>query len=262
MELGILIHPMKELVASQGLPDIAQYRIASAKIQAGDTSWRQTARNLATFADDLFMNTEFQRLSHVVEVFLRGVSGRISAADTSGDLETLKLACAQELKELEKNFYSSLATIPIDWEPEIFAANTPFTAYLKIKEVISSANSRIHYFDRYLKANFFELFLKDTSRSLEIRLATTQGGTNYGVRCVSAVSELARVEFTDYKLIEVTPQSVHDRNLRIDNKIFTLGPSIDQAGVALTNFGPTDSSVEAHEKLDAILTAGNVVHQS
>ena len=151
--------------------------------------------------------------------------------------------------DLRKDFFECLSQVPIDWEPEIFQANTPFTAYLGIKDVFAVVNDRLHYFDRYIKADFFNLFLWTIDRDVSVRLVTTAGS----VGSVRAISQLACQEFSDYQLVEVQPSKMHDRNLRIDNQIFTLGPGVDQAGMALTNFGPSDSSAAAHAAFDQII---------
>ncbi len=262
MELGILIQPIVDLMGAEAAPAISQYRVACAKVQAGDATWRGSVRKLASFAPDIFMNTEFQKTSHVVERFLRNINTRIGEAAKLNDTDGLQTACRNDVKRMKEDFYDCLSEIPVEWEPEIFAANTPFTAYMKIKDAISTASSRMHYFDRYLQADFFDLFLRNTDRNIELRLVTTRGNAQYGTSGVRAVSEIARKEFHDYQLIEVKPSELHDRNLIVDTTVFSLGPGVDRAGFALTNFGPSDSSATAQSEFARIVGAGIIVHQS
>ena len=262
MELGILIQPIVDLVRANEPASVHECRIASAKVRAGDAMWRSSVKKLASFAPDVFMHTQFQKTSHVVEVFLGNVDTMISAATISNDLNQLQIACKKEVERMRGDFDQYLSEIPIEWEPEIFAANTPFTAYVKIKDAISTASSRLHYFDRYLGPNFFELFLRDTDRSIELRLVTTVGDGQYGTSGVRTVSDLAKKEFLDYKLIEVTPTELHDRNLIVDTNVFSLGPGTDRAGFALTNFNPSDSSPTAQKEFERIIGVGNVIHES
>jgi hypothetical protein len=149
--------------------------------------------------------------------------------------------------------------VPIEWEARLLEARTPFTVYMHIRDAISTAKSRIHYFDRYLTTDFFHLYMRDRSRSLEIRLVTTQGGADYGVTNVRAVSALAAVEFDNYQLVQCHHSDLHDRNIRIDDQIFFLGPNINAAGTHPTNFSPTDSSPAAQTILDAIMAKGTVI---
>jgi hypothetical protein len=154
--------------------------------------------------------------------------------------------------------FRRLSHVPVDWQPEIFAANTPFTAYLRIRQAIVTATRRLAYFDRYLKPEFYTLFLSEVRRSLTVTLVTTA----QGIRDVAAVSALAAREFTSYQLVEVDPSAMHDRNLIVDDQVFSLGPGIDRAGVALTNFGPSDSSQRARDEFDAIIAGGIAIHRS
>lgn len=262
MEFGILIQPFVELSESQDPPGIGLYRIASAKVQSGDASWRQTARSVCNFASDIFLSVEFQKLSHVNEVFLRGIAAHVNVAEQTQELNVLQENCKLALASLKEGFYKHLSAIPIEWEPEIFPANTPFTSYLKIKESMALVNERFHYFDRYLKPEFFETFLRSIDRSKEIRLVTTAGNSSYGANGVLAVSDMVRREFSNYRLIEVSHTEVHDRNLRVDDSVFTLGPGADRAGMCLSNFGPADSTNNALQHLDSIIRNGNVIHQS
>ena len=215
-----------------------------------------------TYGPDVFLNTEFQKTSHVVERFLREISTMIERAAKSNEVAKLQLACATEVSRLKEDFYKFLAEIPVDWEPEIFPANTPFTAYLKLKDAVSSATRRLHYFDRYLQPAFFDLFLRDLPRTIEVRLVTTRGNRTYGTEGVRAVSDVTRREFLDYKLIEVNSKNLHDRNLVVDEAVFSLGPGVDRAGLALTNFGPSDASTTAQTEFARIMGNGVVVHAS
>jgi hypothetical protein len=140
----------------------------------------------------------------------------------------------------------------------MFEANTPFTSYLRIREATAIVRSRLHYFDRYLNPAFFELFLGGIPRDAQVRLITT----SRGIKSVDAVSQLARREFPDYQLIEADAGYFHDRNLRVDDHVFSLGPGIDRAGVSLTNFGPAEDSSRAHAELDKLIAIGTVVHRS
>ena len=93
MELGILIQPIVDLVRANEPASVHEFTVASAKVHAGDAMWRGSAKKLASFAPDVFMNTQFQKTSHVVERFLRNVDTMISEAANSNDLKQLQFAC-------------------------------------------------------------------------------------------------------------------------------------------------------------------------
>ena len=258
-EFGILIQPLEELTRAEQLPSLNDYRITIAKVQAGDSAWRQQVKQFTTFASDIFFSQEHQDISHVPERCWGALKGIINDAVLQNDPNQLKVRVEHEVANAREKFFEYIDRIPIEWEPVVFEANTPFTSYLRIRESIVLVKHRLHYFDRYLKPDFFTLFLASVDNTVSIRLVTTVGNAQYGVAGVAAVSNLARQEFADYQLIEVAPTDLHDRNLRVDDKIFSLGPGVDRVGMALTNFGPSDSSSEAHNEFDRMIEGGRVV---
>lgn len=262
MEFGILFQPFEDLALRETAPDLESYRIAIAKVLSGDIMWRQKVIEFTTFAQDIVFNDELQEISHVPERFRRAINGFINNPRESIVLDLLHERFKKELANVKNLFLESVSKVPFEWEPILFEANTPFTSYLRIKESIALVKNRLHYFDRYLKDNFFHLFLKFLDTNISVCLITTSGDRNYGINNILHISDLARQEFTNYQLIEVKPEILHDRNLRIDDQIFTLGPGLDRAGMALTNFGPSDSSAAAHLELDNIIAQGNIVHHS
>jgi hypothetical protein len=256
-EFGILIQPLEELVRAEQLPSLKDVRIAIAKVRAGDDAWRQQVKQFATFTSDIFFSQESKDISLVLDRCLRDVKRIMDLLPNQS--EVIKVRLEYEVRTAREKFFEYIDRIPIEWEPVVFEANTPFTSYLRIKESIVSVKHRLHYFDRYLKPDFFTLFLASVDRTVSIRLVTSAGNAQYGVAGVTALSNLARQEFDDYQLIEVAPTDLHNRNLRVDDQIFSLGPGVDRAGMALTNFGPSDSSVDAHKEFDRIIAVGRVV---
>jgi hypothetical protein len=254
-EFGILIQPLEQLARANHVPQLSEYRIAIAKAQSGDRAWREQVERFARFAPDIFFRQEYQDISHVPERCLGTLMELVNNPVFCDDLNQLKTRVAEEVAKARELFFQFLDRIPIEWEPIVFEANTPFTSYLRIKESLASVKRRLHYFDRYLKPDFFSLFLALVENNVSIRLVTTAGG----IAAVTSVSNLARLQFSDYQLIEVAPADLHDRNLRVDDHIFSLGPGVDRAGMALTNFGPADSSPKAHAEFDRLITSGRVV---
>lgn len=254
-EFGILFQPFYELALKENAPNLKSYRMAIAKVQAGDGRWRQTVMEFTTFAQDITFVDEYNEISHVPERFRMLIKRIINDPSGSIDLDSVHERFKIELTNAQDKFHEAVNKVPFEWEPMLFEANTPFTSYLRIKESIAYVKHRLHYFDRYLSEDFFHLFLKFLDRNISVRLITTKDGINNTLH----ISALAHQEFRDYQLIEVKPKIVHDRNLRIDNQIFTLGPSFNRVGMSLTNFGPSDSSAAAHLEFDKIIAQGNIV---
>lgn len=262
MEFGILMQPLNDLASRFTPPEKREYNIANAKLSGGIDSWSKRVKEFTFFANDIDFVDERRTICKSVDDIKRWMKNLANKRLGLMGLEGLQHQLKHKLEESKTNFISALDAVPFDWEPEIFEANTPFTSYLRIKETMSIITKRINYFDRYLKEDFFFLFLKYINRDISVRLITTQGNTRYGIKNVSHISNLARQEFKDYQLIEIQPSIIHDRNLRIDDKIFSLGPGTDRAGMALTNFCPSDDSAKAHKELDDIISSGSIIHQS
>ena len=141
MQLGILVQPIADLANADTPAPISEYRIACAKVQAGYSPWCDSVRKLASYAPDIVMEREHAIICTVVRRFLSGVNDQIYGAAKSKDTAKLHVACREKIREMMDNFYECLSAIPVEWEPEIFAANTPFTSYLKIKDTISNGPS-------------------------------------------------------------------------------------------------------------------------
>jgi len=163
------------------------------------------------------------------------------------------------LKRAEAEFIRLIDQIPIEWEPHLAAAKTPFTTCLMIGDAISGAQRRIDYFDRYLDPDLFPLYLRKLRRNVAAKLITTRGNAQYGVVAVQALARLAAQEFSAFSLVECTPADLHDRNVRVDDVVFHLGPSTNAVGRYPTNFTPGDSTSHGHQVLDDIIAAGTVV---
>ncbi len=117
-------------------------------------------------------------MSHVPERLWSQFAEALNDPYLQERLELLHGSFQDEVAKLREDFFKCLNRVPIDWGPVIFQANTPFTAYLRIKEVLAVINERLHYFDRYLKPDFFDLFLRSVNRDLAVRLVTTAGSRN------------------------------------------------------------------------------------
>lgn len=263
---GVLMQPFEELASSAVLPSPSDYRIAIAKVRAGDNAWRvKYVKPFTTLAHDVMLHDEFNQISHVPERLWRSMQNFIH--DPVLQRDQIHEQFIRELTKSKNYFFQFINRVPIEWVPVVFEANTPFTSYLRIKEVIALAKQRLDYFDRYLSADFFHVFLPLVERKVSIRLVTTKGikpgiGDGYGVEGVLPISNLAKQEFADYQLIQVEPNDMHDRNLRVDDQVFTLGPGTARAGMALTNFGPADSSPKAHSEFDQLIANGQFRHTS
>jgi hypothetical protein len=208
-----------------------------------------------------FSTIEFYQEGYDISQRLAGLGNLLNrlANNTTDDDRTKQLRLHESLEETKRQVLEKIDQIPIDWTSVIFQESTPFSTHLRIYDAIRTAKRRIHYFDRYLDADFYPLYLRDVGRSLEIRLVTTKGTQHYGATNIAAISRLAQQEFTDYQLIQCAQSVLHDRNLRIDDRIFNLGTSIKDVGKHATNFAVADNTAQAHQILDDLIKKGTVI---
>jgi hypothetical protein len=253
-ELGKLLAPVCRLAETSPPPRASEYHIVSAQCWSDKARWMNEVTQFCTFGTYLFAV-----LYNDITTGVLNLLSEVARFEGTADDAERQTQLRQRLTQCRDNTLALISKVPIEHTARLFEAQTPYSVYLHVKDVICTARRRVHYFDRYLNTDFFDFHMRNLDRSLEIRLVTTRGDADYGVLNVMAVSRLAVVEFTDYQLIECAPADLHDRNLRIDNDVFHLGPSVKNAGTQPTNFSPGDSSPEGHRVLDGIIAAGSVV---
>ena len=120
--------------------------------------------------------------------------------------------------------------IPID--SVIYESRTPFTTYCFVRDLCATVRKQLVWLDRYFDHTLFHRFFFDTARTAEITLVTLPGAT-----LTNPKDKRRHADFVDvsrsfaqergsqaYRLIENA--HFHDRWLRCDDKLFTLGGSI------------------------------------
>ena len=256
LQLGGLLAPIINLVEKPTPPTSAEYRVAAARFQHDFGRWKNEVSRFV-----VVQNVQFQNEYSDIMISAWPIFTEVStlAKDSATDEKTKQAKLRVRLEVCQKETIAAIGQVPIDWASKLLKGNTPFSTYLKIRDAISTAKKRVHYFDRYLDADFFPLYLRDLDRSLEIRLVTTRGNERYGVTNMRVVSRLVAQEFTNYQLIESNAAEIHDRNLRVDDTVFHLGSSAKDAGKHPMNFTLADSTAQAHQILDDLIAKGTVV---
>ena len=256
LQLGQLLAPIVQLADKFPPSTSVDYRIVAATFEVDVNHWANEVSRFVVIGGVRFSH-EYDDIVRSQRHLLRELVGlaKTTSQDDTWRQERLKTL----LEEYRTKTLDAIDQVPITWQPQLLEARTPFSTYLKIRDAVGTAIRRIHYFDRYVDDNFFPLYLRHVDRSLEIRLVTTKGNQNYGITNVTPVSRLAAQEFSDYRLIERQPSDIHDRNLRVDDNIFHFGSSVKDAGRHPMNFTLADSSPQAHQIFDNLISGGKVV---
>jgi hypothetical protein len=261
-EFHMLVYSLERIVRCKSTPTVMNYKKSFANFEAGKDKFIELVRSFVTFGDSQFKH-DLRNIVCKIHEFDGEYEDRIEDAKED-NLDQFHDTFKKDFEDFESYIVDKICQVPIDWKPKLFEANTPFTTHLRILECLSSARISIDYIDRYLKSDFFPLYLGDLDKSIKIRLVTTKGkntgGNKYGVEEVKFVSVLFSQEFKNYQLIQLDPEDFHDRNLRIDDKIFILGSGTDNAGKYPSNFGLSESTPEAHDILDELINKGKIIH--
>jgi hypothetical protein len=257
---GMIIGPLKKLAERESQPSLVEFNqamvVMNEEISEG---WSHFARVYATVDGRGFGKLQ----DNLMNLFTDGLDGFAhDVGKMRKDPRDLQQDLAEILAEIEITFYKLISVIRVDWPLTLSEGDKPFAFHMHLLDAVSGARARLHYFDNYLKPTFYDLYLRNLDRKLEICLVTTAGDQKYGVQAVTTVSNLFKQEFTNYRLIQVPKKTIHDRNLRIDDQVFTLGIGATDAGRQPTHFGLVVNTVAANQTLDDIIAKGTVIHQS
>ncbi len=255
LHLGTLIAHACELAERSTTPSEQEYRVLTARFEPDLCKWENEVSTFVTVGGVRFAN-EYDQIAATGRRFYKFLRANLLEA---GTVESRQFRLREAISTFTTEVLRCIDHIPIEWEPRLAAAKTPFTTSMMIGDAISGARERLDYFDRYLDPDFFPLYLRRLDRSVAVRLVTTRGDTKYGVSAVRAIAQLAAQEFRSLQVVECKPADMHDRNLRVDHTVFHLGPSANAAGRYPTNFNPADSSANGHQILDDLIASGTVV---
>lgn len=257
VEFGIAMQPLAKLIDFNRTPTQQEIDIAIAQFNSGWGPFTKKLNHFFHLDRHTFLDDAYSYLCRGIRARVETIS-KLLILDFKVDAEVVAETLKAQVAGMKSDLVRGIDRVPLDWAPQTFEANTPYSAYLRILDVANVAKFRFDYFDRYLKRDFYDLFLRNIPRGAVINIVTTA----IGVKDVSAVSQIAAKEFEHYKLIEVTAGDIHDRNMRVDDQLFALGPGVDRAGIAITNFGPADSSDASLQAFEAIIAGGTIIHQS
>jgi hypothetical protein len=254
IHLGHVLAPVRTLVNASLPPPSSAYRVLAAQFEPDISRWENKYGQYATVGG-VYFRRERDELKFQCGSLIKWIGHCGDITDPADAQSKLR----EMLAKHEKSFVEFIDKIPVEWEPQLSAAKTPFTTCLMIGDAINGVRRRLDYFDRYLDQDFFHLYLRRLDRSVAVRLVTTSGNAQFGVTSVQALAKAAAQEFASFQLIQTTPADLHDRNLRVDDQVFSVGTSTNSAGKHPTNFTPGDSTPHGHQVLDQIIASGIAV---
>ena len=260
-ELGIAVAPVVMALNLSHDQANRSLKVAIGQTEAALREWVVASRNFMRSSGMSFKEEEVrldQTSRNIVRV-VRGAAGEI--AKSTDNFDQLAQQTQQGVTKLQNEMADIVLSMPTDIPSELIGAMSPYKAYTLVKAELDRARSRITYIDRYLSHRFFDLYLRKLPRNLEVQLVTTKGKVGaFGVEDVIGQSKLAAAEFRSLTLYELSQSHFHDRNIRVDDLIFTLGPSLEHAGAHPLNFAKVDSSPAGHKVLDDLIGDATLIN--
>jgi hypothetical protein len=171
----------------------------------------------------------------------------------------------ESLQQAREFVIEQVLSIPVPVDSVIHDAHTPFSTYCFVKDLCSTVRQQLVWLDRYFDQTIFHRFFGDTPAAAQVTLVTVPraGLTNARDTARSAefmdVSRLFAAErgVGGYRLIENA--HFHDRWLRCDDRLFTLGGSIkdfDRGPFTITRL---DGTPENRRHFDEAVAQGTEV---
>jgi hypothetical protein len=129
-----------------------------------------------------------------------------------------------------------IQSIPVVADSAIIEASSPFAAYCFLRDRAATVKRRIDWVDRYMDASLFHRFLRDTPLDAVVTLVTWPEAKLSSAKDKSrynAFIDVSRIFAAErgidhYSLL--THDKIHDRWLRCDDELYSLGGSAKDAG--------------------------------
>lgn len=125
-----------------------------------------------------------------------------------------------------------ISSIPVESESEILPAHSPFLAYCFFNDLCTTASERIVWVDRYFSSSVFYRYLRNTSSSITATLVTWPEAKYTKPQWADFLegSRLFAAERGPDKYALFVKADFHDRWLSCDDRLYSLGGSIQDAG--------------------------------
>lgn len=158
--------------------------------------------------------------------------------------------------------FKSLLSIPVPIDSAIYDAQSPLATYRLVRDMCSTCSNVVTWLDRYFDHTIFHRYLSDAPSSALITLVTYPKSKCQGSRDIQRYDEFLDISRmfaqdrgpTGYRLL--VEESFHDRLLRCDDKLLSLGGSIkDIAKAASFTISRIDSTPENFQRINDVIAA-------
>ena len=257
--LGLLVDPIRRLITADSDP---KRRLPYVRSQfQSDVDKFHNQLSVFCNVGSLRFDTEYNKARRAVNCF--GAFFEQIEQDFSREHIT------KAFDECLQHCASAIRSIPADDPDLIIPAGSPFSAYLHLRALCAGAANRLQLFDPFLDADAFHRYLSDVPSSATLTIVTSTSIMNPSearnlqrrdrIIAVSVLLAEQRPEF--YRLL--VANALHDRHLRVDNRVYHLGGSIkDAARSSAYAVTQMEGSSGVHDQLDAIVEKADVWYPS
>jgi len=247
-KLGLLLAPLQEIVEHPEEHDAASRTRAHARFVADAPILQKEIKDFTTSEPGHNYESKWAKCYNALHIL--GHQG----SEKLGDPEALKIL----LEEKYHVIRNAILSIPIPTDSLILEAYTPFSTYCAVKDLCQTAAERLIWVDRYLDDSIFYRYLRDVSVNANVTLLTWPNRTSdAGFINTSRLYATERGP-DNYKL--VVNQSIHDRWLCCDSKIYQLGGSIkDASRKDHFTLSKIDATQENLNKIEQLLNSGTEI---
>jgi len=186
--------------------------------------------------------------------------GQVYALVNSQRFEGSPEQC-ETIKKTIAKVQDILMSIPVPIDSIICEAQTPFSTYCLIRDLCSTAKTQIVWLDRYFDQTVFYRYFYDVLPAVNVTLVTLPDTSSKSASDKNRHSDFMNMSRlfaqergpSGYRLI--TNTDFHDRWLRCDDKLFTLGGSIKDLSKPFT-IARLDSTTENAKHFDDAISNG------
>jgi hypothetical protein len=253
-QLGQLFGPILKVVVNPQSYDLEEKRRISARFYAEHAAFNERVEKFCKGEPHHHYLSELNRI-------LMAIMTLVNRSYNQNDYDLFENAPATH-----ETILDALCSIPTPIDSTIHDAVTPSSTYCLVRELCATADKHVFWMDRYFDQTLFGRYLADVPKSATVTLITYPESKCKGsadkqrYADFMSVSKLYAAERgpTGYRL--VIDQGFHDRLLRCNDKLFTLGGSIKDLGKDTTfTLAKLDSTVENTRRFDdAVSTAVEV----
>jgi len=222
-KLGALFDPLQRLVDDPDSYDEQEQAEVIARYCAEHQALIATFKEFSTGQRGHNYIVEYNKFHNA----LYGVVSELQGGHRGlGDIISKSLSIAK----------AAIGAIPIPRDSQILEAQTPFSTYCRIKDLIeANAVKSIVLIDAYMAWNIFHRFLRNVGDSVVVTLVTSEGRSHDRNRWESFLDISQRYALERgsdcYRLIVVGEGVLHDRWLLLDDKdLYMFGGSAKDAG--------------------------------